>query len=331
MKNYLFMAVAALAMCSSCSESNYLPDTEQELAKLDGEYEAMKYKEEKIVGEDGPEKIETSADDLKLQASMENYVVELMNRSSVAKEKVMRTAYSSTTPVVGVFKISTCGTFKELEVGLDCEDHNEDSRISGNVGASYVDGNGNARLIFCLTNVNRYYPGGVLLVDHINYSIPLGTGSRTEMRQLDVVVRHHDLEDNKPANYVTSGNVDYNDKSKLGGYTKIDNDATLAWGFPPYFSSFTQAVYYGPSQIAYGLLTTNLAATGTIYLDDEDNNNANWIKKYKLGSSLDNSFTVDNAWTQCGISASINTTYSVSLSTDAKFSQNNIYYASRIY
>lgn len=326
MKNNVFMAAIALAMCCSCSDSNYLLDTEQELAKLESEYETGKYKEEKIVGEDGPEKIETSADALKLQASMDEYVVELMNRSAVAKEKVMRTAYSSTNSVVGVFKISTCGSLKELTVGLDCEDHNEDSGISGNVGASYVDGNGNVRMIFCLANADRYYPGGVLLVDHINYSIRYTSGIYSALRQVDAFVRHHDLEDNKPANYISSNDERYTSKELLKGHTKIDNDATLAWGFPPKFSYFDFYDYYGTGSVDYGLLTPNRASTGIIYCDDEDNNNANWIKKFNLGYSEDNSITYAYARDEYGVLTTINTTYSVSLSTDPKFKKENIYY-----
>ena len=34
---------------------------------------------------------------------------------------------------------------------------------------------GNVNFVF-VTNASRYYPGGVLLVDHINYSLPLTQG-----------------------------------------------------------------------------------------------------------------------------------------------------------
>ena len=38
---------------------------------------------------------------------MDEYEQELMNRQSVAKERVMRTAYTGTTDVVGVFKVES--------------------------------------------------------------------------------------------------------------------------------------------------------------------------------------------------------------------------------
>lgn len=330
MKRIFFIAIAALAICSSCSDSYYLPETEQELAQLDKEYETVKYHEEKFKGEDDQEKIETSADEVKLRASMDEYVTELMNRSSIAKERVMRTVYSSTIPVVGVFKISTCGSNKEMKLVIDCEDSSENSGTSGSIGASHVDGSGNVNFMFCLTNANRYYPGGVFLVDHINYNMGLTQGSSGRVRQIDAFVRHHDAEDSNPSHSMICGHPDYQLTSDLGGYTKIDRDATLAWGFPPYPSQFDLGTYYGPGGIDYGLLSTTIAATGTIYFDDEDNHNANWIQRYKLGTTLDGSFTADTALREYGITANKNTRYSVSLSTDTKFSKNNIYYAARL-
>ena len=65
---------------------------------------------------------------------------------------------------------------------MDCEDKKSDSYTTGNVGASYVE-NGNVNFVFCLTNANRYYPGGVLLVDHIDYNLTLTQDSRREVRK----------------------------------------------------------------------------------------------------------------------------------------------------
>lgn len=36
MKRNIFIALAAFAICSSCSDSYYLPETEQDLAQLSG-------------------------------------------------------------------------------------------------------------------------------------------------------------------------------------------------------------------------------------------------------------------------------------------------------
>lgn len=213
---------------------------------------------------------------------------------------------------------------------MDCEDKRDNSYTTGNVGATYIE-NGNVNFVFCLTNASRYYPGGVLLVDHINYNLTLTQEYRRENRQMDVIVCHHDAEDNNPSNYVEGNDNLYNSKASLGGYTKIDDDVTLAWGFPSNGSSFSIANYFGPAGIQYGLLSTTNAATGTIHCDDEDSNNKNWVQRYNLGYTLDNSFNESVALNDFGITENGNTTYSVSLSTDAKFSKNNRFYPSRLY
>ncbi|CUP20717.1 hypothetical protein C799_03586 [Bacteroides thetaiotaomicron dnLKV9] len=324
MKRNIFIALAAFVICSSCSDSYYLPETEQDLAQLNSEYDDVKAKE----ADDEGEKIETLASEDEIKASMDEYKAELMNRESVAKERVMRTAYAAVGGIVGVFKISSCGTYKELRITMDCEDKKSDSYTTGNVGASYVE-NGNVNFVFCLTNANRYYPGGVLLVDHIDYNLTLTQDSRREVRKMDAIVRHHDTEDSDPRNRIYTENADY--QGNLRGYSSVDNDVTLAWGFPSNGAPFSIASYFGAAGIQYGLLSTTNAATGTIRCDDEDKNNKNWIQRYNLGYTLDSGFNESIALGDFGITANGNTTYSVSLSTDAKFSKNNRFYPSRLY
>ena len=82
----------------------------------------------------------------------------------------------------------------------------------------------------------------------------------------------------------------------------------------------------GPVGIQYGLLSTTQAATGTIRCDDEDKKNKNWIQRYNVGYTLDDSFNEAKALGDFGITANGNTTYSVSLSTDAKFKNNNRFF-----
>lgn len=219
---------------------------------------------------------------------------------------------------------------KELRISMDCEDKRDNSYTTGNVGATYIE-NGNVNFVFCLTNASRYYPGGVLLVDHINYNLTLTQEYRRENRQMDVIVCHHDTEDNNPSNSLFSDDNYYNDINHFMGYTKIDNDVTLAWGFPSNGAPFSIANYFGPAGIQYGLLSTTNAATGTIHCDDEDSNNKNWVQRYNLGYTLDNSFNESVALNDFGITENGNTTYSISLSTDAKFSKNNRFYPSRLY
>ena len=51
MKRNIFIALAAFAICSSCSDSYYLPETEQDLAQLNSEYDDVKAKEADDEGE----------------------------------------------------------------------------------------------------------------------------------------------------------------------------------------------------------------------------------------------------------------------------------------
>ena len=78
----------------------------------------------------------------------DNYIAEIMGRLEVAKEKVMRTAYSAASPRVGVFKVGSCGNYKYLAIVIDCENGRSKTRVEGNVGDSFVDGNDNMHLEF---------------------------------------------------------------------------------------------------------------------------------------------------------------------------------------
>lgn len=306
-KNF-FVGVLTMAVLASCGENSGLMDNEQGLNALTRSYEVA------LSDEDG-EKIETRADKDSIQAMMNEYVTAMMNRTAVAKEKVMRTAYSAQSDLVGVLKVGSCGNYKELIISVDCEDRRGKSSTSGNVGDSNVDGNENVHLHFCLVEATRYYPGGVLLVNRTP-SCP-----RNLQR---IVVRSHDTEDGNEKNRVESTHPDYNTNEGISKWlTQVGRNVTLAWGFP----IGDDRVYpVGPvSKINYGLLSGLSASTGTIYFDDEDRNNKNWLQLWSgetfqkdLGEGLHVSY---------GIEANKNTTYNVSVSTDSKFWRNNIYYA----
>lgn len=146
MRKHLLITFLGALACYSCSNSYELLENDLELAKASSDYELTT---KAIGGETDTAKIETIADEQTIQNVMDDYVVQLMNRQSIAKEKVMRTLYSTTCNVVGVFKVGTCGVYKELEVNIDAEDTHQQSPTENSVGDSYVDGNGNVRLKFC--------------------------------------------------------------------------------------------------------------------------------------------------------------------------------------
>lgn len=67
---------------------------------MNSEYDDVKAKE----ADDEGEKIETLASEAEIQASMDEYKAELMNRESVAKERVMRDVYAAKGGVVVYLK-----------------------------------------------------------------------------------------------------------------------------------------------------------------------------------------------------------------------------------
>lgn len=116
MKNKLFIG-ALVVLCCSCAGNSVLLDTESDLRGLNNEYELGKSKA--IVGAEL--KAETFGDEDSIQMLKDNYIAEIMGRLEVAKEKVMRTAYSAASPRVGVFKVGSCGNYKYLAIVIDCE------------------------------------------------------------------------------------------------------------------------------------------------------------------------------------------------------------------
>ena len=105
MKKHLLFAFLGALACCSCSNSYDLLENDAELARAAEDYELST---RAASAEADSAKIETIADEQAIQATMDEYEQKLMNRLSVAKERVMRTAYAATTDVVGVFKVGSC-------------------------------------------------------------------------------------------------------------------------------------------------------------------------------------------------------------------------------
>lgn len=326
-KQLLFAFLGVLTF--SCSNSYDLLENDMELAKASEDYELTT---RAIVADEDSAKIETIADAETIQALMDEYETELMNRTSVAKQKVMRTLYNTTCDVVGVFKVGSCGVYKELSVHIDTEDTRQNSKKEGSVGDSYIDSNGNVRLKFCLTEASQYYPGGVFLVDHIDYAPTFGgTGGAT----MQILLRYHDCDDKRPYNDVVSENPHprYNSKEAISkGFTKIDNNAVLAWAFPSQFKlPVVCSSYFGPkSRINYGVLAGSKdAISGRIHFDDEDTRNTDWAKIYE-GLTLKSNL-LPGEYPEYGVTIGENTWYNLTLSTDYnRFVTLNNYYPAKL-
>ncbi|WP_455586093.1 hypothetical protein [Bacteroides sp.] len=297
--NFLFM-LCGMAVVSSCSESNLLGDNEMALMEMNQTYELSETNLKELDDEDDGPKIETIADEAAIKESMDSYIAEVMNRQSNAKEKVSRNA-SGLMGLVGVFKVGSCGSYKELEIKLDCEDRKSISRITGKVGDSSVDGSGNVSFRFCLTEANRYYPGSVLLIDDYSYTS-------------QAVLRHHDVEDKNPNNIVLIGGFEQVDRLP-GKFTSVTKeDAVLAWGFQGGRSLDTPV---GPAYIQYGLVVFSNMACGRILTDDEDKNNKNWVKVLEKGVYTD--YPNREGSEKNGIILGGNTEYCIGLSTEHSF------------
>ena len=139
---------------------------------------------------------------------------------------------------------------------------------------------------------------------------------------MDVIVCHHDTEDNNPSNSLFSDDNYYNDINHFMGYTKIDNDVTLAWGFPSNGAPFLVL------PIILVLLVYNMVYYRLPMLQQERFIVMMKIAIIRIGCKdiildilLDNSFNESVALNDFGITENGNTTYSISLSTDAKFSK----------
>lgn len=310
--NLLFAFLGALA-CYSCSNSYDLLENDVELARVVEDYELST---KASLVESDTAKIETVAGEQTIRAMMEDYEQKLMSIQSVAKEKVMRTVYATTTDVVGIFKVGSCGTYKELILDIDAEDTKQHSFIDGSVGDTYVTSNGNVRFAFCLTEATRYYPGGVFLLNHINYA---QFGSR-----MDVYVRYHDCDDKHTDNkIINSTHPDFQNIEDFKGYTVVNNNAALAWAYPPYpRPQWGPSFGVGPQRpMKYGVLAAGSSSAtrkGRIHVDDEDSSNKNWLKHYE---------GTNNNWgAGIGIEGGKNTDYYVVLTTDKEFIINNPYH-----
>lgn len=134
--NFLLMLCGAVAF-ASCSESSLLGDNEMALIELNQTYELAEADSKGLDDEDDGPKIETIADEATIKESMDKYITEMMNRQSNAKERVTRSA-DGLDGLVGVFKVGSCGSYKELEIKLDCEDKRTISKVTGKVGDSSV-------------------------------------------------------------------------------------------------------------------------------------------------------------------------------------------------
>lgn len=226
----------------------------EELAKIDSTYRKGVTKFE---GFDNKPKIETLASQELLEKIKSN-----LERSYSKQVSYVKSAGN----LVAVFKASTCGSFAELNVNMDCEDHNPASSSSGWTGASYVTASPykNVILNFCVVD-NQYF-----VQTDVDYAVLMLTTNLPSY--VSRIARFFDNEDD------SNGNWTYYNGSTFSGWFGdcwFGSDTRLSFYYYPH------TTYQGFPSLGmdYGVLGRFGSNQGYIISDDEDTNNANWCWK----------------------------------------------------
>jgi len=229
------------------------------------------------------DKIETSiASGLtKDKSYITNFPKQETEASEDLKQKVMRAminSYSKTnaipatiSEIFGVFKDSSCGSYRELDIKMDCEDNNQSSTTTGYTGSTAVDNNGDIHYQFCLVNDRKKFPQirtgnyAVLSLDRhqstdgVNISFDRYFDNEDHDNQNAVVLNAKDRP--LPFNHFAGINIDQN--SSLSFLLILKNSAGAAK--PPVLAGVS----------TYGVIGSFGSEKGSIYSDDEDFRNAN--------------------------------------------------------
>jgi hypothetical protein len=223
----------------------------------------------------GESKIETRAND--------EYMSTILRLSEIMDVKQKEP--SKTSDRVGVIRErnSTCGSYDQLDITMDCEDTRNRTTSYGWKGACIA--NGNVTLSFCLVpksgfQSSKYYKYAVLALD---YGVD------------NMIERHFDNEDGSSINNVKLNGVTLTSDeiyNYIGSAIVQDNNTQLL------FQTFPQDAVNGMEtfpdlSIPYGVFGSfyvpNTGGTGWISTDDEDTHNANamwfnWFYIPKVGN-----------------------------------------------
>ena len=152
---------------------------------------------------------------------------------------------------------------------------------------------------------------------------------------MKIVARYHVCDDKHTDNRVESIHPIYNSKVAISkGYTKIDDNAVLAWAYPDALgvpSTFARGNFGPKSRINYGVICGSpLATMGKIHFDDEDSSNKNWAKLY-TGNTFTKDLLSDHFYGEYGLNTGKNTWYSLTFNTDLSYFKNkNRYHPGRV-
>lgn len=225
-------------------------------------------------------KVETSykEGDIKIETKWDGNSTELVTEASFEyKDKIRKVAeldYSKTHVnlkgagnLVGIFKDGTCGSYSELVVYIDNEDSSNGTNSFGTLGSSFT--NRNTTLKFCVVpnNFKRTTTKNFAVLNLTGPNPPAGVSMFT---------RYTDDEDTGNTNKAIynnspiSGHLFDDSPTNVGG-----NNTTLSFfHYRKSLSGVNLFPNYGMTYLVLG--TFNVANKGEIFMDDENNGNANW-------------------------------------------------------
>jgi hypothetical protein len=178
-------------------------------------------------------------------------------------------AYGQTNFVGVIPAANGCPTSApEVRINMDNEDRNEASYVSGWVGGTQRDGNGNLRFVFCRVGADQFRALNSVSSSRSNYAV-LRLSGRCPADSVEFE-RQFDNEDNNNAN--NSSGVLWpsvmNNNTRMR-FCLFRGGSSYGTGLPDL--GFDYGVF---AESNFGFTTTS-GGTGVIYSDDEDNNNAN--------------------------------------------------------
>lgn len=184
--------------------------------------------------------------------------------------------------LVGVLKnASTCGSYRELQVYMDCEDYKPNSNKSaGCPSNSYIDGNGNINLYFCVvdgTNFQSVHAG--------SYAV-LKLDANSPSSSNKIVKRYFDNQDTNNWQWIIDNGTFISAGTTIGDCTFGQNTLLSFYYFP--VSPIETGTTFPDLGISYCALgAINGHVNGWISSDDEDSSNANWAT-YWDGTTTNN-------------------------------------------
>lgn len=301
MKN-LFAVMGLSMLFYSCSQDGLLSLDEKDMLSAELENVVEQF-EESIKDEQTPT---TQAEAFASTEELSVIRDSLRNVSSAYMSSKMRVSAVSDgtdfgTPKVGVFKVSSCGDYREFVYLMDCEDGGWSS-TEGKVGTTFADGNKNIKFHFCLVPTLDYN-GGVLLLSTYQWHPSHGN--------VDVVERYHDNEDNKNTNNVESSGGGPVINNSYPGHCRFSENTAFTWRFSERKTANLL--------INYGVLTNSFTTEdGRINIDDENGNNGNsahlWRHKSSDGTLTERN--LDSKERFRGITHSENTVYHIRIEYD---------------